>query len=69
MPSLGVWEKVKGLYQEPPISDRDRILLTPFQQWRKYRHFPLKIALHFLIVVFVSAQVRNLFIKISIILK
>lgn len=55
--SDNVWQKFKSLFQEPPVSDRDRILLTPFQQWRKYRQFPLKIALHFLIVVFVSSQV------------
>ena len=47
-------------WRESEISDRDRILLTPFNQWRKYRHFPLKIILHFLIVIFVGSQVRVL---------
>lgn len=49
---------VQDIWKDAPIPDRDRILLTPFQQWRKYGQFPLLVVLHFLIVIFVSAQVR-----------
>jgi hypothetical protein len=55
------WQRCIGFLQslihDPPISDRELCLLTPFQQWRKYKHFPLVIILHFLVVLFITIQV------------
>mmetsp|Transcript_12988 Transcript_12988/g.51805 ORF Transcript_12988/g.51805 Transcript_12988/m.51805 type:complete len:812 (+) Transcript_12988:179-2614(+) len=47
---------LQNCWREPPIPDKERVLLTPFNQWRKYRNFPIKIVLHLLIVVFVTVQ-------------
>ena len=53
------WRQIVLFWRESDVSDRDRVILTPFNQWRKYRHFPLPIILHFFIVVLVSSQVGD----------
>ena len=55
------WTRCVRFFQqcvhEPVIPDRELCLLTPFQQWRKYKHFPLVIVLHILVVLFITIQV------------
>ena len=47
---------LRSCFLPPRMTDRDAVLLTPFNQWRKYRNFPLKIVLHFAIVFLITLE-------------
>ena len=54
-------KKIRGLCpcSRPYMSLEDRLLLSPWQKWRKYSRVPWKIALHFLLFAVMATEVRR----------
>lgn len=50
------------------MTPKDRLFLSPWQKWRKYRKFPWKVVLHCCIVILVSIQVRDLSARLNLVL-
>jgi hypothetical protein len=41
-----------------PMSDRERIMLSPIDKWKKYSRFPFKLVLHSILLTCVVVQVH-----------
>jgi len=51
-------QKWKSLFwRRKQMSDRDKVSLTAWQEWRKYHRFPADVLLHITLVVFISVLI------------